>query len=255
MPGYELPDVREALVAAGVTGTHRSHPREKNLAKIDELLRGEPDATFGISGLGGIPRAEVLRAMARVTGCSPHLRDTSCDDLIDPELTMRGLTTAARRLRDAADKGATLMVGTGHPAGVLELHIHVADAFVRRGGKLLCPREEHELRVRGKAGRIRYVAGVACLANGGLRHTHRADAMEAMLEERPWPDLVLGDHGFAGAAIERDIPTIAIVDINDHALAVVEEQGRDVTLVPLDDNRNPSAYEPAWRVAERIILE
>jgi hypothetical protein len=65
--------------------------------------------------------------------------------------------------------------------------------------------------------------------------------------------MVLGDHGFAGAAIARGIPTIAIMDINDHALAIAAAEGKDVTVIPLDDNRPPRTYEPASLLYERVL--
>ena len=47
--------------------------------------------------------------------------------------------------------------------------------------------------------------------------------MELLLEEadKP-PDLVVADHGFAGEAINRDIPTVAVMDTNDPGLAVAK---------------------------------
>ncbi|MEA2516835.1 MAG: Phosphatase, partial [Actinomycetota bacterium] len=50
------------------------------------------------------------------------------------------------------------------------------------------------------------------------------------------------------AAIERGIQTIAVMDINDPALAVAWAEHKDVVIVPMDDNRAPRRYEPAWRL-------
>jgi methylase of polypeptide subunit release factors len=77
--------------------------------------------------------------------------------------------------------------------------------------------------------------------------------MESLLDPGPWPDLVLGDHGFAGAALARGIPVVAVVDINDHALAVAKAEAMDVTIIPMDDNRPPRLYEPAWTLVQRVI--
>jgi hypothetical protein len=43
------------------------------------------------------------------------------------------------------------------------------------------------------------------------------------------------------------------MDINDHPLAVAWGQGRDVTIIPMDDNRLPRLYEPSWRLFEELI--
>ena len=243
-------DARSALIAAGITGPHRSHRRDGSLKKIHALLEGGSGDSFGLSGLDKYSAGEILGFMAGLTGCSSDIADVACDDLIDPDKTMAGLVAAGDRLREEAERGGTLLVATGHPTGMLEFYVRVLDSFARAGGKPVRLREEEKFDVgKGKAGEIRYIGGVGCLADwGSLKHTHSAVAMEAALEARPWPDLVLGDHGFAGAAIERGIPTIAIMDINDHALAVAHAAGRDVTIVPLDDNRPPRLYEPAWRL-------
>ena len=107
---------------------------------------------------------------------------------------------------------------------------------------------------RGRRAEVRYTGGVGCLADWGqLRHTHSSAAMELLLEAEPWPDVVLGDHGFAGAAIERGIPTVAAMDINDPALAVAWAEKKDVVIMPMDDNRVPRLYEPSWTLFERVL--
>lgn len=245
------PEARERLVAAGITGPHRSHSRANNLEKIRALAEGDPDGTFGISGVERYPAAEVLSFVAELTGCSPDLEWRDGYDTMDPSKTVAGLVAAGEALGRAAARGALLLAATGHPTGLLEHHIHVVDAYRRAGGKVLRLREEDELEIGDKTrhAEVRYVGGVGCLAGwGALRHTHLPNAMEALLEGAPSPHLVLADHGFAGAAIERGIPTIAVMDINDPALAVAWAEKRAVTIIPMDDNRAPRLYEPAWRL-------
>ena len=149
-----------------------------------------------------------------------------------------------------------MLAVTGHPTGMLEFYMRVMDAYMNAGGKQVRLREGEQLPIgsRGHTREIRYVGGVGCVADwGSLRHTHSPAAMEALLDERPWPDLVLGDHGFAGAALTRGIPVVAVVDINDHALAVAQAEKRDMTVIPMDDNRPPHLYEPAWTLLEQLI--
>ena len=147
-----------------------------------------------------------------------------------------------------------MLATTGHPTGLLEHHIRVADAYRKSGGKLLRLREEEFLTAKKGRREVRYTGGVGCLADWGqLLHTHSAWAMEQLLEAQPWPDVVLGDHGFAGAAIERQIPTVAVMDINDPALAIAWAEHKDVVVVPMDDNRLPRLYEPSWTLFEMII--
>lgn len=245
----------ERLTASGVTGYHRSHDRANNLRKIDELAGGEPEATFGLSGVGTYSAGEVLSFLAELTGCSPDIAACEGYDTIDPQRTIAGLIAAGKRLGDAAARGALLLTVTGHPTGLLEFYMHIVAAYRRAGGKILRLMEEERFPIgRSKHAEVRYTGGVGCLADwGSLRHTHSPAAMEVLLEGQPWPDLVLGDHGFAGAAIERGIPTIAVMDINDPALAIAHAEKRDVAIVPMDDNRPAGAYEPAWDVVVDAI--
>ena len=251
-----LSSTRAALESAGITGRHVSHKRSGTLEKIDRLLAGDPDTTFGMSGLEGFSAQDVLTFMAQLTGCPGNISEVDCDDRIDPDLTIAGIVAAARRLRGAAREVASLLVATGHPTGMLEHHIRVVDAYLDAGGKIVRAREDETFPLgrRGRPHEMRYTGGVGCLADWGqLLHTHEPGAMEVLLEVQPWPDIVLADHGFAGAAIERGIPTVAVMDINDHALAVAWGQGRDVTIVPMDDNRLPHLYEPSWTLFEAIL--
>ena len=56
------------------------------------------------------------------------------------------------------------------------------------------------------------------------------------------PDLVLADHGFAGAAIEAGIDTVSIADVNDPAPVAAAALGRTRTVVVMDDNVAPEDY-------------
>jgi hypothetical protein len=58
------------------------------------------------------------------------------------------------------------------------------------------------------------------------------------------PDLVIADHGFAGAAGRAGITTVGFADTNDPALFVGEAEGDVAVCVPLDDNVRPNLYRP-----------
>jgi hypothetical protein len=246
---------REALIAAGITGPHKSHSRHNVIGKVRAIIEGDTEDTFGLSGLDRYSAHEVLDFVSQVMGCFNDIDAHEGYDSIDPEKTVAGIVAGAQRLRTWARRGDRLFLGTGHPTGMLECYIRIADAYRMAGGKVVRLREDENLAVaRGRHAEVRYVGGVGCLADwGALRHTHSAAAMEALLDGDSWPDAVLGDHGFAGASIERGIPSIAIMDINDPALAVAWAEGKDVAIVPLDDNRPPRTYEPVWTIFERVL--
>jgi hypothetical protein len=73
--------------------------------------------------------------------------------------------------------------------------------------------------------------------------------MEAMLAAlrsagEPMPDLVVADHGYAGAAGQAGVPTVGFADCNDPALFVGEAEGKVEVAVGLDDNVLPHHYPP-----------
>ena len=246
---------RDALVASGITGPHQSHSRSDNLSKIRALVDGDVDASFGVEGLDKYSAGEVLSFLSEITGCSDDIEHWDGSDTLDPDKTILSIVQAAERLRDHADRGDTLLTVTGHPTGLLEHHIRVVDAYRRAGGKILRLREEEKFALGRGHGEMRYIGGVGCLSKGAsLVHTHSAEPMVALLEAQPWPDVVLGDHGYAGIAVMRNISVVAVMDINDPALAVAwAEHPEDVSIIPMDDNRPPRLYEPSWKLFEDVL--
>lgn len=247
--------LRRHLVSARIAGDVAT-PRESNRANIDKLLSGEPEYTFGLE-LSGWDHDRVLAVLAARAGLSPDREHREGPDRIDPGLTVAALDAASARLAAVARPGGRVLLGSGHPSGILAIHLDVAAALARRGAVVLLPAAGRvlDLRWAGRPGEvrhreIRYVGGVATMSNrGALVHTHLAAPMEAMLGaleqagEAP-PDLVVGDHGFAGAAAQRGVPVIGFADSNDPALFVAADEGRVDVVVPLDDNVAPHLYAP-----------
>ena len=107
--------------------------------------------------------------------------------------------------------------------------------------------------------RGRYERGVSRLGGGGSHPRRRGQpvphprsrAHEGCTAADRAVDLVVADHGFAGAAIAAGVPTIAVMDTNDPAFAVVAGRGADVTVVPMDDNRPLNVYSTALDVVRR----
>jgi Phosphatase len=113
------------------------------------------------------------------------------------------------------------------------------------GAKVSRPGDGLAFSFYGKRRRIVYVGRVATLAsNANLYHTHNAHPMELVLEQAGEVDLVVGDHGWAGAAVERGIDVVAVADINDPALAMAKAEGRARVVLGMDDNVLPSNYDP-----------
>jgi hypothetical protein len=241
----------EHLVRTRIAGDVATS-RYENLRNIGRMLADHQDYSFGLVRRRPWTADEVLEVMARRAGLSPDPARTDGPDTIDPELTVAQLDRWRDRLALAASRGERVLVATGHPTGVLELHLAVVAALRCAGADVLLvesgwgwPAELDGDRWR-PARRVRSVAGVHVLATGGdLLHTHRPEPMQALLAELSTPpDLVVADHGWAGAAAEAGIDTLGLADSNDPALFVAEEEGKPLVTVPLDDNVPPRHYAP-----------
>lgn len=231
---------------AGTVGTSR----DNNLRNFARLAERDPEYTFGLELTGGWSAAEVHALMAERVGVHPDPAYTSGVDTIDPERTLDRLDAVRGRLAAAVRRRERVLVATGHPAGVLAIHVEVAAALRDRGCDVLTAAAGCSLRTeRGERREIRHVAGVAMISDGGeLRHTHSPAPMVVLLGELTAigvaPDLVVADHGWAGAAGQAGIDTVGYADSNDPALFVGEAEGRILASVPLDDNVLPHLYAP-----------
>jgi hypothetical protein len=220
------------------------------------VAAGDPECTFGLSFTGSWTEGDVLAEMARRCGVSPDPDVQSGPDYIDPELTVDRLSAMAIRLAEVAADRGTVLMGTGHPAGLLAIHAPVSRHLAAAGCTILAPsrgwRGSPQLAGQRavETGELRYIDRVGVVSrNAGLAHSHLPGAMEAMIAglrdagER-MPDLVVADHGFAGAAGAAGLLVVGFADCNDPALFMGEAEGSIDVAVPLDDNVQPDLYEP-----------
>ena len=237
----------DALLRAGVAGTNTSHGAEDNLYKIGRLLDGEPNQTFGMDELlEDVSFEEAYEAVTRQTGHPPDREETGGRGCIDPARTAAGLVEAGERVRAVAEAGGSFVFATGHPGALLSYYLGLAEWTGGLGGKIFIARTPGRYE---KNSFLDWVGPVGILGNGAsLLHTHGAEPMRHLLRELDRVDLVVADHGFAGAAVAVGVPTVAIMDTNDPAFAVVSGRGADLTVVPMDDNRPLNAYGPALEV-------
>jgi hypothetical protein len=248
-----LEALRQQLQDARIAGEVAT-PRENNLEKYRMFATRKNWAKFGLETSRSWSVDEVVELMARMVGVSADPDHRRGADRIDPDLTISGLTRMADHLAAVAGPGHRVIVATGHPAGLLTVHLALAAALAAAGTEILTPAQgwTYELTTHnGLVTRaIRYVDDVAMVSTRGeLNHTHSARPMVAMLAElaaagaEP-PDLVLADHGWAGAAGQAGITSVGFADSNDPALFVGEHEGKVAVAVPLDDNVEPHLYAP-----------
>jgi len=240
------------LVEAKIAGDVDT-PRASNVANVTKMLDRQWDYHFGLEPDRDWTVDEVLKLLAHRVGIDPDPARTTGRDRIDPERTVEALDAAADLLARAVADGARVVVATGHPTGVLSLHLAVAARLAAAGCQVLTPAAEEWVRADHlpPRARIRYLGDVAMLSNGAdFLHTHAAEPMQVLLAAGPRPDLVVADHGWAGAAAQAGIPTIGLADTNDPAMFVGAEEGKVTVAVPLDDNVPPARYRP---LTERLL--
>lgn len=244
-------DLRRHLLDSRIAGDVAT-PREENLRNFGRMAEGRPNYDFGLTPARDWTRDEVLAVMAARCGVRPDPAYEAGQDTIDVDLTLAALERVRDRLRLAAERSERVLVATGHPTGVLVLHLACVQALRARGAQVLVPEQVDwvwpwdDSEGRWGVRRVRPIAGVHLLATGGeLLHTHAPEPGRALLAalDAP-PDLVLADHGWAGAAAAAGLEVLAYADCNDPALFVAEQEGLDITVVPLDDNVRPQLYDP-----------
>jgi Phosphatase len=246
---YPRAELVAALVAGGVAGP-AGHPHHNVFGNIRKLVEHDPDKLFGLSGLPEpFGFADIVRLVGDASGVPiDELAEEGSPD-IDAEAVLDACETMGERLSRAADRGDRVLFATGHPGDLDPLYGAIADLVERRGAEIARPAagaswfDDHV----GHDWTIAYHGAVGMVTDEDRpRHTHRPEAMRRMLaEERP--DLVVADHGFAGAAIEAGVETLSIADVNDPALIVAKAQGRTDVVVVLDDHVSADAYWPCFQ--------
>jgi len=236
--------------ATGNVGTSvlRSLEMEERVESVLGLARRLPGLRMG--------KVEWARADIASDDLAPHFRGADAVVLlawlIQPsrdlnKLWMVNVEGSMRAARAVAEAGGGFVFATGHPGALLAYYLGLARWVEDLGGRALTARTRGLYKKRGVP--LDWVGAVGTLSNGAsLLHTHSPAPMRDLLRELGAVDLVVADHGFAGAAIASGIPTVSVMDTNDPALAVAAHRGADLTVVPMDDNRPQNSYTVALGV-------
>jgi hypothetical protein len=246
-------DLVDHLLRSRICGDVRT-PRQSNLRNARLCAQGDPGYRFGLEFGRPWSYEEVVGLLAERVGTSPDLEHVAGADTIDPWKCVQRLTVMADRLALAAERRDRVLIATGHPTGVLVMHLAIASALKAAGCEVLTPGPGWTYLSRGRRRHVCHVGGVAMVTGGAdLEHTHDPEPMRGMLDalaaadEAP-PELVIADHGYAGAAGMAGIETVGFADSNDPALFVGEAEGLISVAVPLDDNVLPHLYAPLTEV-------
>jgi hypothetical protein len=252
---YAREELERGLMEGGVAGP-AGHPHDNVFGNIRMLVEHDPDKLFGLSDL---PEPfgfdDIVRLVGEAAGVPIDALATEGAPDIDAAAVLDACGALGERLGEAARRRERVLFATGHPGDLDPLYGSIAELAAARGVRIVRPAEDVSWGEEGLPfdWTIDYHGAVGMITDGERpRHTHRPDAMLRMLaDERP--DLVVADHGFAGAAIEASVETVSFADVNDPALIVARAQGRTRIVVVLDDHVPPEAYWPCFQaVAEHL---
>src|SRR4051794_33145027 len=232
-PAPSRAELLEHVVRARIAGAVAT-ARASNLGNVTKMLDGHPDYWFGVELDRAWTFDEVVAVMVARVGIHPDVDREHGADTIEPELCVAALDAAADRLAEVAAGRGRVLCATGHPTGLLALYVPVLTALAAAGCEVLTPAAERWVPIGDRQRRIRYVGGVATIGTGGdLLHTHAPEPMQAILASgMAAPDLVVADHGWAGAAGQAGWPVLGFADTNDPALFVAAEEGKVEVVVP-----------------------
>src|SRR3954470_5320419 len=159
----------EHLVAHRIAG-HVATPRESNLVNIDKMLARQPEYWFGLELDRPWTAAEVLKVLAARVGIDPDASRTTGTDRIDPELCLDTLDATAGMIAGVARSRGRVLLATGHPTGVLALHLPLAAGLAAAGCRLLSAADGDWVEVIGDRRRIRYLGGGGTVGTRGDPH-------------------------------------------------------------------------------------
>lgn len=223
-------------------------PRENNLSHIHRFLAQERQFDFGVELTRDWDYDSVFELMVERAGLRPDPEFLVGVDTISTDRCLDALETLAAAIGDVSRAGGEILFASGHPAGLLPVHMAIAAAAESHGARIV--RQSAAIDIPEVGGDCRQINRVwTWHLHGGTPHTHLAEPMHALLDDRARrgesrPDLVVADHGWAGAASSRGLRTLGYADCNDPALFVAEAQGQIDVTVPLDDDVVPYLYEP-----------
>ena len=241
--------LREHLIETRLAAEVATTPAQ-TVGNCGKLADGNVDYTFGLD-VAGTTTSEALDAVQKVCGGDPGTADPHGPGWIDPDATLAAIERHRQGLARVAASRSTVLLATGHPTGLLAHYAAIGRELAAAGCRLLTPLDDRWLAPHetGRRWGIRFIETVSCEFDGAsLRHTHRPEAMQAMLadleREDETVDLVVADHGLAGAAIARGLETLSIADVNDPGLPLAQVRGWTDAVLPIDDNLAPRLFQP-----------
>ncbi len=247
--------VHSTLLSSRVTGVIRNHGAKTNLESLKRLQKSDPYVTFGIKAVETAAKKhaftipKLIEIVSASLGISADRFKQDGPGFIDTSLTGERLSQMMSIIEDTIAHGGKIVLATAHPGSMLAYYLRLAQLIVSRGGELATTSAPVMI---APYRWIDSIDGVHVLTDeGGLLHTHDSAGFEHFLSELPSvPALVVADHGYAGAAINRGIKTVAIHDVDDPGIPVAAYLGCDILAIPMNDNQ---LNQPTATVIDAVL--
>jgi hypothetical protein len=238
------PSTREQLKRAHVAGRSAEFGRDEIVAVMRRVSRNETRSLLGCSPFEGITLAQVRDAVNGVYGWD----GTGARPTIAARHTIDSFEAACARILEVARGGGRIAFATAAPASLFPVHRVLAAEAVAVGGNVFDAVESAAVGDRGpRSTRLRWLDRVAMVSDGGalLDGTGaRQAAADELLFTIGGVDLVVADRVFAGHALACGLEVVAFAGLDAVALAVAAWRGMALRVVPVDEHRPPSAYQP-----------
>ncbi|HEY9523690.1 MAG TPA: phosphatase, partial [Thermopolyspora sp.] len=134
-------ELREHLTRTRIAGDVATD-RENNLDHYRSLALRDPHYLLGLTIGADWNFSEILALMAKAAGVVADPDHREGQDTIDPDRTIDATEAMAARIAAALRRPAPrLLFATGHPTGLLTIHLALARLTRERGATLLTPAE------------------------------------------------------------------------------------------------------------------
>jgi hypothetical protein len=224
------------LAAARLTGELRNNSRAINEQAIRELMAKNPYWSLRLKTVEDLNLEfnDALERLVKACGIDKEVFESHKSAYIDPATTVQRWDEALKVLDVASKAKETILFATGHPGSLLEFYRLLAERARAGGAQVIDTIERVRTPTRHY---LDTLGGVIVLSDeGSLMHTHDDEGLSLILRALK-PTLVVADHGYAAAAINEAIPTIAIFDTDDPALPLAASIHDNVVAIPMNDNQ------------------
>jgi hypothetical protein len=233
----DVSELRQTLISLKLTGELNRNTPEANRQAVREMLAQNDYWELEAERITGLRLGydEVVALVASNLGMTPERFESDEAPFIDPEHTVSRFITGYHRLERVAKAGGKILFSTAHPGSLLSFYQCLSQHFASLGAQVIRLDEP----VAAPENRwLDDVNGVIVLSDeGNLMHTHASHGMRELIA-RSQPDIVMSDHAFAIAAMNLNIPTVAIFDVDDPAIPVMAHlEPERMIAIPMNDNQ------------------